>query len=350
MSRLIDHPIGVSEHRYVRQTIHPAIGADGQERLRAARVLLVGCGALGTHIADTLVRAGIGFVRIADRDIPVLHNLQRQSLFDEQDVAEGLPKAAAAARRLAAVNSEVRVEPVVADVNGGNIESLLTDVDFVLDGTDNFEARYLINDACVKHGKPWVYGGVIGSYGMSMTIIPGETPCMRCIFPEAPAPGDAPTCDTAGVLGPVVSLVASIQAAEAMKLALGRPEALNTGLLSLDVWDWSIEQVPLGSPRPECPTCGAHDYTYLDSSAPSQTTSLCGRDAIQVLVHPPVQVSLARLAERLAPLGTVAHNPFLLRAQLDAYELTVFPDGRAIVKGTTDPAEARSVYARYIGM
>lgn len=350
MSRLIDRPVAADEERYVRQTIYPAVGEAGQERIGRARALLVGCGALGTHIADALVRSGLGFLRIADRDVPVLHNLQRQSLFDEADVAEGLPKAVAAARRLAAVNREVVVEPVVVDVNPGNIEGLLADVDFVLDGTDNFEARYLINDACVKHGRAWVYGGVIGSYGMSMTILPGETPCLRCIFPESPAPGDAPTCDTAGVLGPVVSLVASVQAAEGLKLALGRQDALSRNLLSVDIWDWSVEQLPLAAPRPECLACGAHDYSFLNRSESSQTTSLCGRDAVQVLVHPPLQLSLPRLAERLAPLGEVAHNPFLLRARLDGYELTVFPDGRAIVKGTTDSAEARSVYARFIGM
>lgn len=338
------------ERRYVRQTIFPAIGDAGQERLGAARVCLIGCGALGTHIADTLVRAGVGFLRIADRDIPVLHNLQRQSLFDEQDVAEGLPKAVAAARRLAAANSDVTLEPCVVDINSTNIESLVADVDFVVDGSDNFEVRYLVNDACVKHGKPWVYGGVIGSYGMSMTLRPGSTPCLRCVFPEAPAPGEAPTCDTAGVLGPVVALIAAVESAEAMKLALGDLDALNPNLLAVDTWDWSIDQIPLGAPRPECPTCQRHEFTFLDQQAPSQTTSLCGRDAVQVLVHPPVRLSLGDLAARLEPLGTVQHNVFLLRATLDGYELTVFPDGRAIVKGTVDPGVARSVYARYVGM
>src|SRR6185437_9269941 len=253
----------VSE-RYARQTIYPAIGPTGQSRMGASRVCLIGCGALGSHIADTLVRAGIGYLRIVDRDVPVQSNLQRQSLFDEQDVVDGIPKAIAAAKRLTAANSEVSVDPRVLDVNSSNIESLITDVDFVVDGSDNFEVRYLINDACVKHGKPWVYGGVIGSYGMTMTVRPGQTPCLRCIFPDAPAPGEAPTCDTAGVIGPAVTVVAGMQSAEALKLAVGDLEALNRDLLAIDVWNVSIEQVGLGAPRVDCPTCGAHEFTYLE--------------------------------------------------------------------------------------
>jgi adenylyltransferase/sulfurtransferase len=240
--------------RYARQTIYPAIGLSGQSKLAQSRVCLIGCGALGTHIADTLARAGIGFLRIVDRDIPVLSNLQRQSLFDEQDVVDGIPKAVAAARRLNAVNSDIVIDARVLDVTSANIESLIADVDFVVDGSDNFEVRYLINDACVKLDKPWVYGGVIGSYGMSMTIQPGKTPCLRCIFPEAPAAGDAPTCDTAGVIGPAVTVVAGIQSAEALKLAVGDLDALNHDLLAIDVWKLSIDQLALGAPRVGCPT------------------------------------------------------------------------------------------------
>lgn len=339
----------VSE-RYVRQTIFHAIGETGQNRLRASRVCLIGCGALGTHIADTLVRAGVGFLRIVDRDIPVQSNLQRQSLFDEQDVIDGVPKVIAATKRLNAVNSEVTIEPHVLDVNSTNIEPLVADVDFVVDGSDNFEIRYLINDVCVKLNKPWVYGGVIGSYGMTMTIRPELTPCLRCVFPEAPAPGEAPTCDTAGVIGPAVNVVAGLQSAEAMKLAVGAIEALNTDLLAIDVWDLSIDQVPLGARNAECPTCAKHEYTFLDQTAPSQTTDLCGRDAVQVSIHPPANLSLPLLAERLKAVGQVGYNDYLLRCEVDSYELTVFPDGRAIIKGTTDPSVARTVYARYIGM
>lgn len=339
----------VSE-RYARQTIFAAIGEAGQERLQTSRVCLIGCGALGTHIADTLVRAGIGYLRIVDRDIPVQSNLQRQSLFDEQDVVDGIPKVIAASRRLNAVNSEVTVEPHVLDVNSTNIEPLIADVDFVVDGSDNFEIRYLINDVCVKLNKPWVYGGVIGSYGMTMTIRPGITPCLRCVFPEAPAPGEAPTCDTAGVIGPAVTVVAGIQSAEAMKLAIGAIDALNKDLLAVDVWDVSVDQIPLGTPHDDCPTCGNHEYSFLEQTAPSQTTDLCGRDAVQVSVFPPANLSLSALAERLKSVGRVAFNDYLLRCEVDDYELTVFPDGRAIIKGTVDPAVARTVYARYIGM
>ncbi len=339
----------VSE-RYARQTIFPAIGEAGQNRLSSTRVCLIGCGALGTHIADTLVRAGFGFVRIVDRDVPVQSNLQRQCLFDEQDVIDGIPKVIAAARRLSAVNSDVTIEPHVLDVNATNIEPLVADVDFVVDGSDNFEIRYLINDVCVKLNKPWVYGGVIGSYGMTMTIRPGVTPCLRCVFPDAPGPGEAPTCDTAGVIGPAVAVVAGMQSAEAMKLAVGAIGELNTNLLAIDVWNLSVDQIPLGAPSPDCPTCGHHEFTFLEQSAPSQTTDLCGRDAVQVSVFPPAQLSLATMAERLKAVGQVAFNDYLLRCNVDNYELTVFPDGRAIIKGTTDPSVARSVYARYIGM
>ncbi len=339
----------VSE-RYARQTIFHAIGEAGQNKLLNSRVCLIGCGALGTHIADTLVRAGIGFLRIVDRDIPVQSNLQRQSLFDEQDVIDGIPKVIAATNRLTAVNSEVTVEPHVLDVNSTNIEALVTDVDFVVDGSDNFEIRYLINDICVKLNKPWVYGGVIGSYGMTMTIRPGITPCLRCVFPEAPAPGEAPTCDTAGVIGPAVTVVAGMQSAEAMKLAVGAIDSLNTELLAIDVWTVSVDQIPLGLPSEDCPTCAKHDYTFLEQTAPSQTTDLCGRDAVQVSVHPPANVSLPNLAERLRAVGKVGYNDYLLRCEVEQYELTVFPDGRAIIKGTIDPSVARTVYARYIGM
>ncbi len=336
--------------RYARQTIFAGIGEAGQHKLRASRVCLVGCGALGTHIADILVRAGVGFLRIVDRDIPVQSNLQRQSLFDEQDVIDGIPKVIAATKRLRAVNSEVTIEPHVMDVNSSNIEPLISDVDFVVDGSDNFEIRYLINDVCIKLGKPWVYGGVIGSYGMTMTIRPDKTPCLRCVFPDAPAPGEAPTCDTAGVIGPAVNVVAGMQSAEALKLAVSAIDSLNPDLLAIDVWNISVDQIPLGAPNPDCPTCGRHEFTFLEQTAPSQTTDLCGRDAVQVSVNPPVKISLASLAERLRAVGKVGYNDYLLRAEIDDYEITVFPDGRAIIKGTTDSSVARSVYARYIGM
>ncbi|MBX5445825.1 MAG: ThiF family adenylyltransferase [Sphaerobacter sp.] len=336
--------------RYQRQAIFAPIGPEGQQCIQRARVCIVGVGALGTHVADTLARAGVGFLRIVDRDVPELTNLQRQILFDESDLDAGLPKAIAAARRLSAINSEIEIDARAVDVNQTNIEGLIGDVDFVIDGTDNFEIRYLLNDACVKQGIPWIYGGVIGSYGMSMTILPGETPCLRCVFPDPPPPGEAPTCDTAGVLGPAVAAVAAIESAEALKLATGARENLNRTLLSLDIWDLTFDRIPLGEPNTECPCCGRRQFEFLNREAPSHTTQLCGRDAVQVLVHPPARITLASLAERLKPVGEVGYNAYLLRFRTDGYDLTVFPDGRAIIKGTTDPVEARSVYARYIGM
>lgn len=336
--------------RYARQTVFQEIGPEGQERLRQSRVCVVGVGALGTHVADALARAGIGFLRLVDRDLPEITNLQRQVLFDEADVEAGEPKAIAAAARLARINGGIDLDPRVLDVNQTNVEGLITDVDFVIDGSDNFELRYLLNDACVKLGKPWIYAGVIGSYGMTMTIRPGITPCLRCVFPDSPAPGDSPTCETAGVIGPAVALIAAVEAAEALKLAIGADEALNTDLLALDAWNLSFDRIPLGAPNPDCPACARRDFGFLERATPSQTTSLCGRDAVQVLMQPPARISLPQLAERLKPLGRVGVNAYLLRFAAGEHELTVFPDGRAIVKGTTDPAEARSLYARYIGM
>jgi adenylyltransferase/sulfurtransferase len=298
-----------------------------------------------------LTRAGVGHLTLIDRDYVELHNLQRQSLFAEEDVAEHMPKAAAAARRLEAINGEIDVRPEITDLHAGNAERLLADADIVIDGTDNFETRYLINDVAVKRGIPWVYGGVISSGGTTMTIRPGDTPCLRCVFPDPPDPGTAPTCDTAGVIGPAVQIVAAIQAAEAMKLIVGDLEATNQSLLSFDVWSLVAQRVPLPARDPNCPTCGRRQFTFLDRTRPSQTTQLCGHDAVQVLVTPALALDLNSLAERLRPSGKVMVNRFLLRFDdpVTGHELTVFPDGRAIVKGTTDPTAARSLYAKYIG-
>lgn len=339
-----------TDERYARQRILPMIGPEGQARIASSRVTILGIGALGTHAADTLVRAGVGFIRLVDRDVPELSNLQRQVLFDTNDVEQGIPKAAAAAARLESVNPEIEIEHVVADINPTNIEGFIQDVDLVVDGSDNFELRYLLNDAAVKLDRPWIYGGAISTHGMTMSIRPGITPCLRCVFPESPAPGDAPTCDTAGVLGPVVSLVSAIQSAEAIKYLSGDLESLNTSLLMIDIWDLSFRQVALGEPNPDCPACGHHKYEFLDRRSPRQTTDLCGSDSIQIMIDPAPRISLDHLAARLREAGSVSHNAYLLRFEVDGYQLTVFPDGRAIVKGTTDPAEARSIYARYVGM
>lgn len=345
-------PTATDQSRYARQMIHPAIGEAGQRRLAAARVLLVGCGALGTHIADTLARAGVGFLRVVDRDFVELHNLQRQVLFDEADVARGQPKALAAAAQLRRINSAVAVEPLVDDVNAGNIAALIADVDLIVDGTDNFETRYLLNDAAVRAGTPWIYGGVLATYGMTMTILPGETACLRCAFPAPPPAGAAPTCDTAGVLGPAVATIAALQATEALKVLLGARDAVNRDLLAFDVWRLSFDRLLIGR-KADCPTCGdgPRAYPFLDYAAASRTTTLCGRNAVQVAVLPPAALALPDLADRLRAAGTVSHNEHLLRFRpaTGDQHLVIFPNGRAIVHGTDDPALAKTLYARYIG-
>lgn len=337
--------------RYARQTILPAIGREGQERLTATHVLVVGCGALGSTAANLLARAGVGRLTIVDRDYVELHNLQRQTLFDEADVAAHLPKSVAAATKLRRINTGITVAPLVADINAASLPAMLPGVDLIVDGLDNFETRYLVNDAAVKHGIPWVYGGVIGTYGMTMTVRPGRSACLRCVFPEPPAAGTAPTCDTAGVLGPAVDIIAGLQAAEALKLAVGATDALNPGLLAIDVWSLTFDRIPLPGPVPTCSTCGERRFTFLDRADPSQTTALCGHDAVQVLAHPAAPLDLAALAARLAPTGETLSNRFLLRFRPheSTHELTIFPDSRAIIKGTTDPTEAKVLYARYIG-
>ena len=342
-------PQGEGADRYSRQVIFPGIGEEGQRRLGEGKATIVGCGALGTVLANALVRAGVGYVRIVDRDYVELSNLQRQVLFDEADAREGRPKAVAAAEKLALVNSEVGVDPVVEDFGPDNAERLVGDADVVLDGTDNFEARYVLNDACVKHGRPWVYAAAIASYGVVMPIVPGETPCLRCVFLEPPAAGGVDTCDTAGVLGPLPSVIANLAAVEGIKLLVGAREQLARGLLWLDVWHNSIQRTPFTEPVADCPTCQARRFEFLDAEVGSRTATLCGRDAVQIRPTASVALDLPGLAERLAPLGEVRHNPHLVRLLTNGYDLTIFPDGRAIVKGTSDPAVARGLYARYVG-
>lgn len=336
--------------RYTRQIIFPALGEAGQHKLLASTVVVVGCGATGTVIANHLARAGVGLLRIVDRDFIELNNLQRQLLFDEHDIAQRLPKAEAARRKLVAVNSDITVEGIVADVNPDNVLELLRDTDLVMDGTDNFEARFLINDACVKLGIPWIYSGVVASYGMTMTIRPGETACLRCLMGDVPAPGTAATCDTAGVLGPSVAVVASLAAGEALKLLAGFGE-LNAGLLSFDLLDNSLDRFQVQR-QPGCPACGQRDYQFLNGREGTRTATLCGRNAVQIRVPSHASLRLDALAQQLRQAGVsdVAVNPFLLRATLSGLEITVFPDARAIIKGTEDEAVARAVYARYVGM
>jgi adenylyltransferase/sulfurtransferase len=335
--------------RYSRQTLFAPIGKDGQARLGDKSVAIIGCGALGTVLANNLCRAGIGRLVIADRDYIELNNLQRQILFDEDDIIRRLPKAIAAAEKLHRVNSTTKIEALVEDINADSIESLVQTADLVLDATDNFETRYLLNDVCVKYARPWIYSGVIASYGVTMNIVPGDTPCLRCIFPEMPLPGTTPTCDTAGVLNGIVGAIAGVAATEALKLLL-QSDKVSRAMFWMDVWENTSERIEL--PRqPDCPTCGLHQYEFLDSLSGTSSTSLCGRNAVQVRGGKKGdKIQLAALAERLRTVGQVSFNEFLLRFNVDGYELTIFPDARAIIKGTDDEQVAKSVYARYIGM
>ena len=337
--------------RYSRQVRFHGMREEGQQKLMASRVTLCGCGALGTVLANHLVRAGVGFVRVVDRDFIETHNLQRQILFDEDDVAGNLPKAEAAARKLRKINSTVTIEPVVTDIDATNIERLVSDVDLILDGTDNFETRYLINDAAVKLGKPWIFGGVIGSEGQTMTILPGETPCLRCVVEDSPPPGMTPTCETAGVLGPAVAVVASFEAVEAIKILSGNREALNKKLIMFDIWDWSFRELKVAGlkDKVDCPTCKHRKFEWLDGHLGSQTTTLCGRNAVQIATRRNEPLKFPEMAARLAGVGDVRHNAFMLRFGVDGHEFTVFPDGRAIIKGTNDIAKARTLYAQYVG-
>jgi adenylyltransferase/sulfurtransferase len=337
--------------RYVRQIRFAALGESGQRRLAESRVLVCGCGALGSAAANLLVRSGVGRVRIVDRDFVELSNLQRQSLFDEQDAAAGLPKAIAAAEKLRRINSQVEIEPIVADVDATNILGFCEGAGAIVDGTDNFETRFLVNDAAIKLGTPWVYGGCIGGEGQTMTILPGRTACLRCLMPDCPAPGSTPTCDTAGILGPIVDLIAAIEAAEALKILSGNLAALSRTLTVVDLWENRLRQIDLAQLRDQtdCPACKRGELSWLAGKSGSHTAVLCGRNAVQ-LTHPDrPRIDLDELAAKLLPLGPVSRNQFLLRLKVESYELTVFPDGRAIIGGTNDIATARTVYAKYIG-
>src|SRR5205809_5824825 len=339
----------VAIDRYSRQTLFGPIGKDGQERLRSSAVTIIGCGALGTVLANNLCRAGIGRIVIADRDYIELNNLQRQILFDEEDITRHLPKAIAAAEKLRRINSNTTVEPLVEDINTDGIESLVRDTDLVLDATDNFETRYLLNDVCVKYGRPWIYSAVVASYGVTMNIVPGDTACLRCVFPEMPLPGTTATCDTAGVLNGIVGAITGVASTEAIKILL-KSEKMSRDMFWMDVWENTSERIELPRQQ-ECPTCGLHHFEFLDSLSGTSSTSLCGRNAVQVRSgRKHDKIIFQHVAERLRPVVQVAFNESLLRFIVDDYELTIFPDARAIIKGTDDEQVAKSVYARYIGM
>jgi adenylyltransferase/sulfurtransferase len=336
--------------RYSRQILFSEIGREGQEKLLNSRVLLVGCGALGASHAEILARAGVGFLRIVDRDFVEFTNLQRQTLYSEADARERLPKAVAARKRIGEINSEIEVEAIVADVNHSNIESFVKDCDLVLDGTDNFQIRYLINDACVKLNKIWIYGAAVSAYGATMTVIPRETPCLRCIFEEMPGAGSAPTCDTAGVIQPVITSISAIQTTEALKILTGNFERLHKSLIQIDLWQNDWRKIKPGKPNADCKACGLGNFEFLETESAEFSAVLCGRDAVQIQPPKPVELDLNSLKERLKNLGEVKQNEYLLRLTIDDFELTVFRDARAIIRGTDDVTTARSLYARFVGV
>jgi len=358
--------------RYHRQMLLPGFGEAGQQRLLEATAFLLGCGALGSVAADMLARAGVGHLVIADRDFIEPTNLQRQVLFDEQDVAAAIPKAEAAKRKLARINSQVRVTAIVDDINHRNIEGYAGGADILLDGLDNFETRYLANDYAVKHGLPYLYGGAVGTVGMACAILPHSdsgkspwestasgnlaTPCLRCLFEQAPPPGQSPTCDTVGVIGPAAAIIANFQVAEALKILTGNLERVSRSMLNIDLWANTVRQLKLEGvwEAGDCPCCKHRDFEFLEGKAGSSATSLCGRDAVQLTHRQHAgDVDFGELAGRLRRHGTVSANEFMLRAEIPdngkTYELTLFADGRAIVKGTGEASLARSLYARYVG-
>ena len=336
------------EERYSRQILFRGIGIEGQKRLAAARVAIVGCGATGSALAGLLARAGVGTLRIIDRDYVEPSNLQRQSLFDEMDAAESLPKAIAAARKIAAFNSHIVVEPKVEDLIPLNVESLLDGMHLILDGTDNFETRYLINDFAVDRSLPWIYSAAVGSYAVTLNVLPGQTACLACIFPDSPR-GMVETCETSGILNSAVNLVASMAATEALKFLVGGKQALKMRktLLSFDLWTNEHAEISAAKPRPGCRACGNRDFVHLAGEGRPHIT-LCGRNSVQI--HERQRpIDFAEMDRRLQPHGMVKHNDFVLKFWHEPYEMTLFPDGRAIIKGTTDTAVARSLYARYVG-
>ncbi len=344
-------PQDAADDRYSRQVLFAPIGAAGQARLASASAVLIGCGALGSVSASLLARAGVGRLRLVDRDFVEISNLQRQLLYDEEDVREMKPKAVAAAEKLARANGSIRIEPVVADVNPDTIVDLTRGHDLILDGTDNFETRFLINDVSVRHDIPWIYGACLGSYGLVMNILPGETACLTCLMESAPPPGSVPTCDTAGILNTTVALVSSLQCTEALKLLSGQRDLMSHDLLSVDLWTQTVTRlsVPKGGGRRRCETCDGMAFTYL-SGRGSRSVSICGRNAVQITPETRQELSLADLAARLSPTIPVTATRFLVRFEVDKLTVSVFPDARAIITGTKDPAVARSLYARYVGV
>jgi len=341
--------------RYHRQYLFHKIGLEGQKKISKSRVTLIGCGALGTVIASALVRGGVGFLRIVDRDFIELNNLQRQVLFDEEDIRQNLPKAVAAKQKLEKINHQVKIDAVVADANYTNIESLIEGADLVMDGSDNFEVRYVINDACVKAGKPWIYGGCVGDAGMTLVVIPKKTPCLACLFQSAPPPEFSPSCDTAGIISPIVNIISSLQVTEALKVLMGKFDEVNGGLYSFNVWNREAHAFGTSASRdPECPVCEKGIYEYLKGEKGVRTSMLCGRNAVQISRDSAIKLDFPVIADKLKQVGVVSFNNFMLKCALKEsgtdYEITLFPDGRAIIKGTSDIPRAKSIYAKYISV
>ena len=336
--------------RYSRQVRFGPLGQTGQERLAQSRVAIVGCGALGSVSALALARAGVGMLRLIDRDLPEISNLPRQVLFDEQDLRDGLPKAVAAKRQLERINSDIQIEVAVADVSSRNAGRVLGGVDCIVDGTDNFELRFLINEVCCRDGIPWVHGGAIGAEGRVLAVRPGITACLRCLIPDPPAAGSLPTCESAGIIGPAALVVGAVQAAEAMKLLVGAPDVGNA-LLACDLWEGSWRQIDLSLlAQTGCPTCRQADFPWLEGRRGGPPTALCGRDAVQVAPAGGGEIDLASLAERLRGVGRVTVNPWLVRLEVEpGVQLSVFADGRVIVTGTREEAKARAIVSRYVG-
>lgn len=339
----------VDLERFRKQILLEKIGKTGQEKLADSRALVVGCGALGTVICNNLTRMGIGSLVIVDRDFIERDNLHRQILFDEDDITQNLPKAVAAARKLQRINPQVKIDAHVTDINSDNILEMMNGVNCVIDGTDNFETRYLINDACWKLGIPWIYGGVTGTGGMFYTFYPPETPCLRCFMPEPPALGETETCDTVGVMPTAVSIAASFETTEAIKILTGQQNERVKKMVRFDAWDASWISFGLAK-NPECPLCRHNHYDFLDANLTTKTVSLCGRNAMQIIPAKKTEIDFAALAKRLSQSGKVEYNDYILKFTVDDIEISLFKDSRAIIKGLTDEAAVRTVFSKYIGL
>ena len=338
--------------RYSRQVLFKDIGIEGQRKLSEKYAVIAGCGALGSVIASSLARGGIGRLKIIDRDFVEKSNLQRQMLFDEDDIRNDLPKAVAAQKKLEKINSNIVIEAVVSDINCSNVEELTKGADIVLDGLDNFETRFLLNDCCVKHKIPWIYGACVGSTGLTMNIVPCMTVCLRCIFDAVPPSGTSPTCDTNGIIAPIANIIASIQVTEAFKILTGNLDAINKMLIRIDVWKGKYDKINAESAKnaSNCPVCTNANFEFLAGNAGSLTTTLCGRNTVQIRFSNTKNVNFEDIANRLDEVGDVRYNDFMLKFKIDGYEITIFKDNRVLVFGTKDSVMAKNLYAKYIGM